>query len=122
VYQVRREHLEPGSALMDALDVVDREVQRLGSRRRRQPALCHVLDRDDDTVAFEVVTSARMTGALDTEELTVQLRRRFEVAHLERDTEQRRYCGHELGPFFTDRRPDDRQVSPAGGGLSSSNQ
>src|SRR5262249_28062087 len=117
---VGREHVEPSSPLMDRIDVVDREGQRLRSRGRCQPALRYVDYGHDDAVAVEVVAGTGMARAINGEELPVQLRGGLKVAHFECDAEQFRYCGHDTRPFFTDRGPGDRQISPPVGGSSSS--
>src|SRR5438552_6599727 len=119
VHIVRREQIELSGPLMDCIDVVDRERQRLRSRCRYQPALRDVDDGDDDAAAVEVVAGTGMARAVGGEELPVQLGGGLEVAHFECDAEQLRYCGHDMRPFFSDRGPGDRQISPPAGGSSS---
>src|SRR5262245_1699007 len=95
---VRRERFETGCASMRALDVVDREEERLGTRRRRQSTLGDVEDVEDDAAAVEVVPGTGVSLADDPEQLAVELGRALEIVDLDGDPEQA-WIGHGRAPW-----------------------
>src|SRR2546428_7125249 len=64
---IRCEHAELIRALVDAVEVVDGEIERLRSGRRRHAPTRDIEDGDDDAPAVDVVTCPRMALAVEAE-------------------------------------------------------
>src|SRR6266550_3437046 len=76
---IRREHTELFRTRVHAVDVVDGEVQRLRSGRRRHATARDIKDCDNHAAAVEVVTRPRVALPIETEQRGVELRSALEI-------------------------------------------